>query len=176
MKPMFAEIIRIPRERIAVLIGEKGSFKRLLQEKLNMNLNIDSKEGVVEITSEDGFNNFLAKNIIQVIGRGLTPEEATCLLNDEYLAEIINIKDFTGSSKKKQERVKGRLIGEEGKVRKLLEKLTNTKIVIYGKTVTIIGLINDVELAKRGVEKLILGAEHGNVYAMIERFKSKNKE
>ncbi len=172
---MFSEIIRIPKERVAVLIGQKGSFKKSLQEKLNVELKIDSKEGIVEISSEDGLSNYTAKNIIFVIGRGLTPEEALQLLNEKNNAEVINIKDFTGSSKKQQGRVKGRLIGEEGKVRKLLEKLTETKIVIYGKTVTIIGLIKNVELAKRSVLKLISGAPHGHVYAMIERFKSKNE-
>ncbi len=171
---MFSEAIRIPKERIAVLIGSKGSFKISLQNKLDVKIKVDSEEGVVEISSEDGFNNYLCKNVIQLIGRGLTPDEALLILNEEYGAEIINIKDFTGSSKKKQERVKGRLIGEEGKVRKLLEKLTNTKIVIYGKTVTIVGLIKNTEIAKRAVEKLILGAPHGHVYAMIERFKSKD--
>jgi len=170
---MFTEIIRIPKERVAVLIGQKGGFKKLLQKKLNVNIKIDSKDGLVEIGSEDGFNIFQAKNIILVIGRGLTPEEAICLLDENYSAEIINIKDFSGDSKKKQERIKGRLIGEGGKVRKLLERLTDTTIVIYGKTVTIVGLIDNVEIAKRAVEKLLSGAPHGHVYAMIERFKSK---
>ncbi len=170
---MFTEVIRIPKERVAVLIGPKGSFKRDLQIKLNVSIKIDSEEGLVEISSDDGLNNYLCKNIVQVIGRGLTPDEALVLLDENYLAEVIPIKDFTGSSKKKQGRVKSRLIGEEGRVRKNLEGLTNTKIVIYGKTVTIIGLITDVEIAKRAVMKLILGAPHGHVYSMIERFKSK---
>ena len=115
---MFTEIIRIPKERVAVLIGQKGSFKRELQIKLNVSIKIDSNEGIVEISSEDGLNNYLCKNIIQVIGRGLTPDEALVLLDDNYTAEVISIKDFTGSSKKKQDRVKSRLIGEEGRVRK----------------------------------------------------------
>jgi len=172
---MFTEIIRIPKERVAVLIGQKGSFKRELQIKLNVSIKIDSNEGIVEISSEDGLNNYLCKNIIQVIGRGLTPDEALVLLDDNYTAEVISIKDFTGSSKKKQDRVKSRLIGEEGRVRKNLESLTNTKIVIYGKTVTIVGLINDVEIAKRAVMKLILGSPHGHVYSMIERFKNSDE-
>src|SRR3989338_10455215 len=172
---MFTEIIRIPKERVAVLIGQKGSFKRELQIKLNVSIKIDSNEGIVEISSEDGLNNYLCKNIIQVIGRGLTPDEALVLLDDNYTAEVISIKDFTGSSKKKQDRVKSRLIGEEWRVRKNLESLTNTKIVIYGKTVTIVGLINDVEIAKRAVMKLILGSHHGDVYSMIERFKNSDE-
>ena len=91
---MFTEIIRIPKERVAVLIGQKGSFKRELQIKLNVSIKIDSNEGIVEISSEDGLNNYLCKNIIQVIGRGLTPDEALVLLDDNYTAEVISIKDF----------------------------------------------------------------------------------
>jgi ribosomal RNA assembly protein len=173
---MFSETIRIPKERVAVLIGEKGVIKKQLQNQLNVMIYVDSKDGLVEIISEDGYNNYLAKNVVQLIGRGLTPGEARQILNENCSAEIINIKEFTGGSKKKQERIKGRLIGKEGSVRKTLERLTNTKIVIYGKTVTILGITEDVEVAKRAVEKLLTGTPHGHVYAMIERFKDKDKD
>ena len=90
------------------------------------------------------------------------------LLNEEYRLEIINIQDFTKKSKKKFVRIKARLIGKQGKARKVLEKLTMTDISVYGKTVCIIGKIEDVMLAKIGVEKLLKGAPHGNVYKFIE--------
>ena len=90
------------------------------------------------------------------------------LVDENYCLEIVNIKDFTGKSKKKLLRIKARVIGTQGKARKLIETLTNTEIVIYGKTVAIIGKIEDTLIAKTAVEKLLSGAPHGNVYNYIE--------
>ena len=52
--------------------------------------------------------------------------------------------------------------------------MTDTNIVIYGKTVGIIGKITDVMLARQGIINLLQGAKHGNVYSYIEKQKVKN--
>ncbi len=43
------EHIKVPLERIAVLVGPKGSTKGLIEEKSTAMLNIDSDSGDVEI-------------------------------------------------------------------------------------------------------------------------------
>ncbi|MEK6826272.1 MAG: RNA-processing protein, partial [Nanoarchaeota archaeon] len=90
--------------------------------------------------------------------------------------EIINIKDFAGKSEKKLVRIKARLIGTKGKARRVIENMTNTEIVIYGKTISIIGKVENVDVAKRGTEILLRGAPHGNAYKYIEREMTKLKE
>ncbi|MEM2309794.1 MAG: KH domain-containing protein, partial [Candidatus Bathyarchaeia archaeon] len=42
--------VKIPRERIGVLIGTNGSVKDYIQEKLPVKLDIDSETGDVTIT------------------------------------------------------------------------------------------------------------------------------
>jgi len=74
--------------------------------------------------------------------------------------------------------LRARLIGSQGKARKLIEQLTNTDIEVYGKTTSIIGLHHDVMLSKQAVLNLLQGSKHGNVYAFIEkqkRMKSKRE-
>lgn len=170
------EEIRIPKERIAVLIGEKGATKKYIQKKTGTKISVNSEEGNIKITSEDSFNVFLTLQIIKAIGRGFNPDIALILLKEDTQLEIINIKDLLGPSKKTQERVKARIIGTKGKARRTLEGLTNTHISIYGKTVSIIGSVDDVFLAKRSVERLLLGSPHGNVYKWLEKQKSIKKE
>ena len=87
---------------------------------------------------------------------------------EEYLLEVINIKEFTGDSDKKFRRIKARLIGTKGKARKVIEKLTSCDMVIYGKTVSLIGKVETIGIARKGVEKLLSGSPHGNVYGFIE--------
>jgi ribosomal RNA assembly protein len=66
-------------------------------------------------------------------------------------------------------RQKSRIIGTKGKARNSIEKMTNTNICVYGKTVCIIGKTETVVLAKQAVESLLTGAPHGNVYKRLEK-------
>ncbi len=168
------ELVKIPRERVAVLIGKKGETKRLIEKNTNTRLTID-KEGGVVINGES-VDVFEANSVVKAVGRGFNPNTALTLLNEENCIEIINIKDFTGKSDKKFFRIKSRLIGTQGKARKVIEAMTNTEVSIYGKTIAIIGKIENVDVAKRGTEILLRGAPHGNAYKYIEREMLKLKD
>ena len=166
--------LKIPKDRVGVLIGKKGEIKRLIEKNTGTKLFVD-KEGGVVIDGE-GVNVFNANTIVKAIGRGFNPHAALTLLEEENNIEIINIKDFAGKSGKKLVRIKARLIGTQGKARRVIENMTNTEIVIYGKTISIIGKVENVDVAKRGTEILLRGAPHGNAYKYIEREMTKLRE
>lgn len=172
---MFQECIKIPKRRIAVLIGEKGKVKRELQKLTSTTLKIDSDEGDVTIISEESIDVFNTKPIVQAIARGFNPEIAFKLLEEENCLEIIDITDFSLKSKKKLIRLKSRIIGAKGKARKNIEMLTHTDISVYGKTVSIIGTQENTYLAKRAIQNLLQGSRHGKVYGFIERSKKLDK-
>lgn len=171
---MFQSELKIPLERVAVLIGKKGTTKKKIEKITNTKIKVD-KEGDVIVSGEDNLNIFITNSIIRAIGRGFNPQVALILWNENYSLEIINIRNIIGDSEKKLQRIKSRLIGSEGKVRKLLEELTNTSISIYGKTISIIGKIENTHTAKHAVEKLIHGSNHGNVYKYIEKQKQRSQ-
>ncbi|MFH1376157.1 MAG: KH domain-containing protein [Candidatus Woesearchaeota archaeon] len=170
------ETIKIPKDRVAVLIGEKGSTKRDIQRKTKTKLEINSQEGDVKVEGEDSLNVFLTVQVVKAVGRGFNPDIALILLKENYQMEIINIKDYCRTTRNDQERVKSRIIGKRGKARTTLENMTNTNISIYGKTVSIIGPTENVFLAKRAVEKLLQGTPHGNLYKWIELQKELEKD
>ena len=165
--------LSIPKRRIAVLVGVKGKTKKEIEQRTKTELKI-LKEGDILIDGE-ALNCFIASNVIKAVGRGFNPVVALQLVNEDYVLEIIRISTYIGRSKKKFVRVKARLIGTKGKARKVLEKLTNTDIVIYGKTVSIIGKYEDLIRAKQAIEYLLDGAPHGNVYKFLERGVKKKK-
>lgn len=165
--------LKIPQARVAVLIGEKGKTKKALEKKLKIKLKIGDEGDVV--LSGDELDTYLSERIIKAIGRGFNPEVALSLTDEENALEIIDIKDFSGKSKKKLIRIKARVIGTDGKARKLIEKITDTEIVVYGKTVAIIGKIDNVFIARVAVEKLLGGSPHGHVYRYIEEEMKKRK-
>ena len=66
-------------------------------------------------------------------------------------------------------RLKGRVIGQEGKSRKIIEGLTETYISVYGKTISIIGQAENVSVARRAIESLLAGSNHATVYRWLEK-------
>jgi len=162
--------LKIPGERIAILLGKKGSTKRELESKTGTKIKVDSEEGDVLITGDE-LKCFITLNIIKAIGRGFNPKIALKLLNEENILEIINMEDYLRDNKNKIFTAKARLIGTNGKARKSIEALTFTNISVYGKTVAIIGEIKEAEIAKQALINLIMGSKHGNVYAFIDKRK-----
>lgn len=170
----FGYELKIPKDRIAVLIGKKGEVKKRLEEATKTELKIDSKEGDVFVSGSDALGLFSAREIIKAVGRGFNPEIAFLLLKGDYVLEIINIPDYV-SNKEDLTRIKGRVIGKGGKSRKVIESITECYLSIFGKTVAIIGLADNALLAKKAVEMLLKGSPHSHVYSMLERKRKEAK-
>lgn len=160
--------IKIPEERVGVLIGKDGETRSTIERMLSVNLTINDGGGVlIEANNVDSL--IKAENIVRAIGRGFSPQRAMRLAEEDIILEIINLRDFVGKSINALTRIRGRIIGRGGKAREMIEELTDTIISVYGHTVSIIGRLEDVELAKEAVMKLIKGAEHTTVYRFLNR-------
>jgi ribosomal RNA assembly protein len=167
----FSYELKIPTDRVAVLIGKKGEVKRLIEEETKSKLFVDSKDGDVQVSGNDSLGLFSAREIIQAIGRGFSPEIALLILKSDYAFELLTISDYIGKSKSSAMRLKARIIGTEGKTRKHIEDVTETHLSVYGKTIGIIGEVEHVMLARRAVESILAGATHSSVYKWLERKK-----
>ena len=166
--------IRIPKDRIGALIGPEGKTKKYIEEKLSVELQIESDAGGVTITlsekAEDPSLLFKAKDVVTAIGRGFSPEHAFRLIrNEDLMLDIIDLRAIFGRSESDIRRVKGRIIGMEGKTRKIIEELTDTNICVYGHTVSIIGGIEQVQAAREAIQMLINGSPHNIVYKILHR-------
>jgi ribosomal RNA assembly protein len=163
--------MKIPMDRVAVLIGHKGEIKKDLEEKLGININIDSKSGEVtfnEQDTEDPINVIKLENIIKAIGRGFSPQNAYSLLDDDSDFFIFNLQDYVGKKDSHIRRLKSRVIGREGKTKKVLEELTGSKISVHGYTVSIISDMFKMNILKKSVDMLLTGSKHASVYRFVE--------
>lgn len=168
----FMYVLRIPKERLPVLIGTKGSMKKRLESELGVTLKVDSEEGDVQIFGDDALTLLSAREIIRAVGRGFNPEVAFSLTKADFALELVDLKDYTGT-KKALIRKRGRVIGEGGKARRTIEELTDTHISVYGKTIGIIGRIEDAAAARRAVDALLGQATHSSVYKQLEQRRAK---
>jgi ribosomal RNA assembly protein len=170
----------IPRDRIGVLVGPKGSVKSVIEQKLFVDLKIDSDSGDVDIgvkpDSPDPSAALRAKDMVLAIGRGFSPPRAFSLFNEDMTFDIVDLHDYFGKNEAEIKRVDGRIIGREGKSRRNLEQLTGTLISVSGHTVSIIGTFESVSTAKDALEKLIEGRQHNTVYKFLRKKRSQTKK
>ena len=170
----------IPRDRIGVLVGPKGSVKSVIEQKLFVDLKIDSDSGDVDIgvkpDSPDPSAALRAKDIVLAIGRGFSPQRAFSLFNEDMTFDIVDLHDYFGKNEAEIKRVDGRIIGSEGKSRRNLEQLTGALISVSGHTVSIIGPFESVSTAKDALEKLIEGRQHNTVYKFLRKKRSQTKK
>jgi len=166
--------VKVPKERIGALIGPDGHVKESLEKQLSVELQIDSQTGDITITLSSNATDpsllFRAREVITAIGRGFSPERAFKLLrNDDTILLVIDLRDMVGRSQSDIKRLKGRVIGKEGKTRRIIEELTDANVSVHGNTVAIIGDMDQAEAAREAIEMLIRGSQHRTMYRFLHK-------
>lgn len=163
--------LRIPRGRLKVLLADQKTIpaiERATNTKIAVNEETDEIE-IAEQKSGSAYDAMRAADVIKAIGRGFDSEIAFRLLEEDAILIVIDISDFAGKKKNALPRIKGRIIGTHGKAKQRIADMTNTDIVVYGKTVSIIGKAANALLAQLAIETLCEGAMHTTVFRLIER-------
>lgn len=163
--------LKIPMERVAILIGHNGETKNEIEQRSGLKIDIDSKLGEVVIDDheiEDPLIVIKIENIVKAIGRGFSPQNAYRLFNDDSDFFIFDLYDYVGKKPSHIRRLKSRIIGREGKTKRVLEELTDSNISIYGHTISIISDINRINILKKSIDMLLTGSKHATVYRYVE--------
>ena len=172
---------RVPKDRIAVLIGAKGATRRDLEKAAGCkNIQIDSVSGEIEVTWPEagGYDPVKAlklPDVIKAVGRGMAPGRAIQLLQDDWFFEMVDLKEHVGKRSNQQRRIRARIIGSEGKIRKMIEQHTGTEISIYKSTVVLVGEGAGLISARQAIEMLASGSEHGTVIKYLEKERRKSR-
>jgi ribosomal RNA assembly protein len=173
--------VRIPKDRVGVLVGPEAKVKQHIEDKLNVKLTVDSELGDVNIAlcenAPDPSMLFRARDVVTAIGRGFAPEHAFRLIRDEdAVFDLIDLREIFERSESDIKRVKGRIIGMEGKTRSLIEELSGADVVVYGHTVGIIGSFEQANIARTAIQMLIDGCEHRSVYNYLSKKRHEMKK
>ncbi len=173
------QTIRVPLDRVGVLVGKEGITKEEIERKCGVTLEIDGKTGEARVSYPPEAlletNPFKAIDIVSAIARGFSPQRAFSLLEEDKLLTMIDLREFSGKSENAMVRIKSRLIGTDGKARRIIEQLSGAEISIYGHTVSIIGGPDESKVAKEAIEKLAKGGTHKSTYEMLQKHRTKQK-
>ena len=175
--------MKIGKNRIAVLIGIDGKVKKEIEKALGVKINIDSKTGdceVLPIIDDPNYiplNVYTAQKIVNAINRGFNPAKAMKLIEEDYDIEVFNLLSILGKSEKHIKRVKGRIIGRSGEMRRAIERFAESFVSVYGKTVSVIALYEDLQIARKAINMIIKGMPHHMVLKYLEnKYNDKKKE
>jgi len=170
----------IPHERIGVVLGREGAAKAEIERAFKVKLTVYSDSGTIEVTPADDNDDpstiLRAKDVVTAVGRGFSPERAMALVEDDVVLDVIDLRELFGKSESDINRVKGRVIGSEGKMRRLLEEMTEAKVSVYGSTIAMIGEFESVSAARQAIEMLLKGKQHSSVYKFLRRAKTESKK
>lgn len=152
-----------------ILLDETKTLKKFakkLEAELDVKLKINKNEVSIEGKAED---EFLAEKIIDALDFGFPIDAALLISKEEFLFEILNIKDYT--KKKDLKTIRARIIGREGKTLKTLATLTECFFEIKENSVGIIGSPESIETAQNAIISIIQGSKQANVYGYLEQHK-----
>lgn len=168
--------LKVSGNRIGVLIGKGGLIKKELEERTHTNIGIDSQEGIVRVEGDDAVPFLRAVEVIQAVNRGFSPERAFRLLDDEDL--LLDVIDLSGlaDSPRQMDRLRGRIIGKDGRAREQIEHMTHTQISVMGKTIALIGLPEQMKVARAAIDMLLEGSPHEAVFSYLEKKRQDAKQ
>ena len=176
-------MFKVKKDRIAVIIGKNGETKGNIERALGIKIDLKSKTGECKIIPDlessnyDPLNTLTAQKIIIAINNGFNPVKAMKLLDENYDLEVFNLLNILGKSEKRIKRIKGRVIGRNGEMRKAIEKYSEAFISVYGKTVSIITDYENLQIARKAVSMLINGMPHHTALKFLEnKYNEKKKE
>jgi len=159
----------INKDRIGPVIGKKGKTKKYLEKEFNCKINVNSETGEIRILGADALNQFVLKNIINAVGLGHNPENAMILMDENYVIDIIDLKDYVRKDRVKK--VAGRIIGRNGSSKRAIEEITGCFLSVDDNYVSFIGIYENVHLIREALEMLIKGASHKSFYRYLEKNK-----
>jgi ribosomal RNA assembly protein len=130
----------------------------------------------VKLEGEDAPLLLRGIEVVQAVNRGFSPERAFMLLEDEdLLLDVIDLSGLTDSPRQ-LDRLRGRIIGKDGRSREQIEHMTECEISVFGKTVAIIGLPEQIKIARSAVDMLLQGLPHEMVFSFLERKRREMKQ
>ena len=165
-------LARVPKNRIAVLIGKGGQTRKMLEEISGAELDIDSQTG--EVMAEwkeepDPVVRMKMPDVVLAIGRGLAPSRAIQLIQDDVFLRMYDIREWVGRQPNQTRRMRSRLIGRNGRIRSLIEEISNCEMAIHGSTVLVIGDREGIALAGPAIEGILRGSEHSTILHGLEQ-------
>lgn len=137
--------------------------RKKLEDTLEVKINNNGKQVTIDGPAQ---NEFIAQQVLEALDYGIPYTEAISIKTENRILETVNIKEY--AKQNNLERVRGRVIGQGGKVLKTLSTLTDSSIELKENTVAIVTDPENMQRVTEALIAIIKGAKHGAVYKELE--------
>jgi len=142
--------------------------KKKLEKELDIKIEMRGREIYISGESE---KEYVAEKVIEALDFGFPFSNALEIKRENFIFEVLNIKEF--STQKNFERLRGRIIGKEGRALKTISNLSECYMELLGNKIGIIGDVENIRNVEESLKLLIKGSKHSNVYAYLEKHRIK---
>jgi ribosomal RNA assembly protein len=140
----------------------------LIRKRLECSVQLQNgNELVIE---GDALSEYNAMNVMHAFARGFDFNTACKLLSDDYFFKSINLKEVL-KNENHIRRIKARIIGREGKTKSYVQSVSGVDLMIYGDTVSMIGKVDEIEVALAAINVLLESGMHNKAYTLMEKAK-----
>lgn len=153
------------------VLGRNHQNKKRIEESMNISLEISGSEITIKSRKKDSVAEYITSEILEALSLGFNFEAAIQLKNPDYVLKEINLKNYVKQSR--LETIKGRIIGTQGKAKKVIKNITDVDLALTDNVVAIIGTAEKIEVVSKAVESLIQGSPHSAVYKYLEKSRAK---
>ncbi|MEM4511416.1 MAG: KH domain-containing protein [Candidatus Aenigmatarchaeota archaeon] len=150
-------------------------IKKLL-EKLNIKYHREKNK--LKIFLEDFYNAYRFDKVIKAVKANFSLDICEKIYLEEFDIIDIDLKKISNKKTNHLIRIKGRIIGENGKALKEIEIRTGAKISLIDKYLYIAGDEISLQAAYETLGRLISGSSHSKVFEFADKIRKhlKNKE
>lgn len=156
--------ILIPTKR-AELLKDRKLFDNVCKR---LGCKIEIAEENVLLIEGDALNEYNARAVLQAFARGFDFEVACKLLSDDNFFESVDMKQIF-KNEEQIRRIKARVIGTEGKTKNYVQSVSGADLTIYGDTISFIGTVDEIKIARAAVDILLEGGTHSKAYTIMEK-------
>ncbi|KAK9890975.1 hypothetical protein WA026_013312 [Henosepilachna vigintioctopunctata] len=170
--------VSVPAHRYTPLKENWLKIFTPITEHLQLQVRFNLKTRTVEIKTCDDTKDIAtlqkAADFVKAFIYGFDVDDALALLRlDDLFVESFEIKDVKTLKGDHQSRAIGRLAGKDGRTKFTIENATKTRIVLADSKIYILGNFQNIQLARRAICNLILGAPPSTVYGELKNISSK---
>ncbi len=154
-----------------------NELEKLLKER---NIKYNKNKNKIIVYYEDFYFLYKFDKFIKGLKAGFDIKKLLNILDNDWDILEIDLKLVFEKKINHIIRIKGRIIGEEGKILEELKKKTNADIIIKDKYIYILGDSVSLQSAYEGIKRIIKGEKHGTVFNYLDKYikdlKNKDKE
>lgn len=159
-------MIKLIMDKLPRIIKSRNKLEELLNVKITNRGNEIYIDGSPE-------NEYIAEKVILALDFGFPFSVAMEIKTEDLMTEMVNIKEYT--KQKDLARVRGRIIGTNGKILKTISELSNCHLELKDNKIAIIGHPELIRIAREAIISITKGTKPGNVYAYLEKHQPKNE-